>query len=206
LLERHGVLTREAVHAEGVPGGFSAVYEVLKAMEDAGKARRGYFVAGLGATQFALPGAEDRLRALRDASATPRTVVLAATDPASPWGAALAWPEAPHREAAGATPQRAAGARVVLRDGALIGWLGRSERDLLTFFSDDQALRDHEAMALAAALGALPDGVHRPTLLIERVDGVAVAASPFAGRLAATGFSPTSKGYFRRADARRGPE
>ncbi|MDP9148678.1 MAG: DEAD/DEAH box helicase, partial [Myxococcota bacterium] len=87
LLERYGVLTREAVHAEGIQGGFSAVYDVLKAMEDAGRVRRGYFLAGRGATQFALPGADDRLRGVREASDTPRTVVLAATDPANPYGA-----------------------------------------------------------------------------------------------------------------------
>ena len=93
LLERHGVLTREAVHAEGGSGGFSAVYGVLKAMEDAAKVRRGYFVAGLGATQFALPGADDRLRGAREAPAEARTLILAAMDPANPYGAALAWPE-----------------------------------------------------------------------------------------------------------------
>src|SRR6185436_11174826 len=121
LLERYGVLTREAVHAEGIIGGFSAVYEVLKAMEEAGRVRRGYFVAGLGATQFALPGADDRLRALRDRSEAPFTTVLAATDPANPYGAALAWPERPAEDgAASARPQRAAGASVVLVDGALV--------------------------------------------------------------------------------------
>ncbi|HEY4119772.1 MAG TPA: crosslink repair DNA glycosylase YcaQ family protein, partial [Byssovorax sp.] len=93
LLDRHGVVTREAVQAEGIEGGFSAVYEVLKAMEEAGRVRRGYFVEGLGATQFALPGADDRLRALREAPREPGVVVLAATDPANPYGAALAWPE-----------------------------------------------------------------------------------------------------------------
>src|SRR5262249_49071337 len=124
LLERYGVLTREAVHAEGIAGGFSAVYDVLKALEDSGRIRRGYFVAGLGATQFALPGADDRLRALRDPSDEPRTFVLAATDPGNPYGAAIPWPE---RE--GARPQRAAGAQVVLRDGVLVAWAGRTERN-----------------------------------------------------------------------------
>jgi len=92
LLERYGVLTREMVHAEGIPGGFAAVYEVLKALEERGRVRRGYFVAGLGATQFALPGAADRLRALRDCAESPATLLLAATDPANPYGAALPWP------------------------------------------------------------------------------------------------------------------
>src|SRR5204863_1242326 len=106
LLERYGVVTRVGVAAEDFGGGFSAVYPVLKAMEDAGRARRGYFVEGLGAAQFAVPGAEDRLRALRESPAEPLTLVLAATDPANPYGAVLPWP------AEG--PQRAAGAQVVL--------------------------------------------------------------------------------------------
>src|SRR5205823_14264619 len=93
LLDRHGVLTREAVHAEEIAGGFAAVYPLLKAMEEAGRVRRGYFVAGRGATQFALPGAVDRLRGLREAPEELRGVVLAAADPASPYGAALPCPE-----------------------------------------------------------------------------------------------------------------
>jgi ATP-dependent Lhr-like helicase len=92
LLARYGVLTREAVRAEGHAGGFGAVYDVLRAMEDAGRVRRGYFVEGLGAAQFAEPGADDALRALREPPPEPATVVLAATDPASPYGAALPWP------------------------------------------------------------------------------------------------------------------
>ena len=119
LLARHGVLTREAVLAEGVTGGFATLYPVLKALEEAGRMRRGYFVAGLGGSQFAQPGALDRLRALRETSADPRgpdaappAVVLAATDPANPYGAALPWPEG----VAGA--MRAAGTHVVLVDGA----------------------------------------------------------------------------------------
>ena len=100
LLDRHGVLTRGAVVAERIPGGFAGVYPVLKAMEDAGRCRRGYFVDGLGGAQFAVPGAVDRLRALTDPPSSPQTQVLAATDPANPYGAALAWPE---RTAPGST-------------------------------------------------------------------------------------------------------
>ncbi len=96
LLERHGVLTREAAAVEGLAGGFSAVYDVLRAIwRRPVSARRGYFVAGLGAAQFAVPGADDRLRACREPSDDPRTLVLAATDPASPWGAASAGPSSP---------------------------------------------------------------------------------------------------------------
>ncbi len=87
------MLTREAVAAENLPGGFSAVYDVLKAMEDAGRIRRGYFVGGLAATQFALPAAVDLLRSVRDEPDAPQTVCLAATDPANPYGAILKWPQ-----------------------------------------------------------------------------------------------------------------
>ena len=93
LLDRHGVLTRGAVVAERVPGGFAGVYPVLKAMEEAGRCRRGYFVDGLGGAQFAVPGAVDRLRTLTEAPPQPLTQVLAAGDPANPYGAALPWPE-----------------------------------------------------------------------------------------------------------------
>ena len=135
LLDRHGVVTRESVLAENAPGGFAGVYPVLKAMEESGEVRRGYFVAGLGAAQFALPGAVDRLRALRDARPSsddgdepvaPPTV-LAAADPAQPYGAALPWPDAAGR------PARQAGAYVVLADGAPAAYLERGARSLLTF-------------------------------------------------------------------------
>src|SRR5262249_36645758 len=92
LLARHGILTREAVAAENVSGGFGLVYPVLKGLEDTGRIPRGYFVAGLGATQFAMPGALDLLRSLRDAPDDPEVAVLSATDPANPYGATLAWP------------------------------------------------------------------------------------------------------------------
>src|SRR4029077_1530775 len=101
LLSRYGVLTREAVMSESIPGGFGACYPVLKAMEEAGRLRRGYFIAGLGATQFALPGALDLLRSLKDGAEAPEVVAVAATDPANPYGAALKWPAAP-----GAGPPR----------------------------------------------------------------------------------------------------
>src|SRR5207253_8119300 len=111
LLQRYGVLTREAALADGVPGGFTALYPVLRAMEEAGKIRRGYFVDGLGASQFALPGAVDRLRASREEPA--RIVALGATDPANPYGSVVAWPARESRMA------RAAGAYVVLDAGEL---------------------------------------------------------------------------------------
>ena len=118
LLERHGVLTREAVAAEGITGGFPAVYPILRAMEEAGRIRRGYFVDGQGAAQFALPGAVDRLRAVREPEPSEATArVLAATDPANPYGAAIAVAASRRRRSPAA--RRAPPARTsVLVDGA----------------------------------------------------------------------------------------
>ena len=198
LLERHGVLTREAVHAEGVAGGFSAVYEVLKAMEQSGRVRRGYFVAGLGATQFALPGADDRLRSARDPSESPRALSIAATDPANPYGAALAWPEPTSGTGAGARPQRAAGAHVILLDGQLIGYVGRTEKNLVTFLPSQEPERGHAAQALAGALAAVVDDERRRSLLVARIDGDDPGQSPLGPKLLAAGFTATIKGYFKR--------
>ena len=131
LLSRHGVITRETVASESVSGGFSAVYQVLKAMEDAGKIRRGYFVAGLGAAQFALPAGLDLLRLARDMPDEPKTVVLAATDPANPYGAIVKWPEIVGPASASSDtsrgPTRTAGALVVLVNGFAAGYLRRGE-------------------------------------------------------------------------------
>lgn len=193
LLERHGVLVREAVHAEGIVGGFSAVYDVLKGMEEAGRVRRGYFVAGLGATQFARPGAEDRLRALRDASEEPKTLVLSAADPGVPWGAALPWPE---RE--GARPQRVAGAYVVVRDGRLLAWIGRSEQTLLTFFPEEDSARAQAMRAVAQALSGLVESGRRRTMIVATVDGAPVQESSIARTLADAGFVSGARGYVKR--------
>jgi ATP-dependent Lhr-like helicase len=142
LLERHGVLTREAVRGEGVPGGFAAVYPVLRAMEEAGRIRRGYFVAGLGGAQFALPGAVDRLRQFRDPSSAPKAQLLAATDPGNPYGLALPWP------VRGA--QRAAGAHVVLIDGEAALYVEKGGRGLV-------ALRELDGSWESAAVTALDE-------------------------------------------------
>jgi ATP-dependent Lhr-like helicase len=196
LLARHGVVTREAVQAEEIAGGFSAVYPVLKTMEDAGRARRGYFVAGLGGAQFAVPGAEERLRSFREPSPEPLTLVLAATDPANPYGATLPWPR---KEGDGdARAQRAAGAQVVLADGELIAWLGRGEHNLHTFLPAQEPLRSRAARALAQALSALVDEGRRKALLIALVDGAEVSASPLAAELRAAGFMPGIKGFLKR--------
>jgi ATP-dependent Lhr-like helicase len=195
LLERHGVVTREGVQTEGVAGGFGAVYQVLRTMEDAGRVRRGFFVAGLGAAQFAVPGADDRLRAHRAESDPPRTVVIAATDPAQPYGAAIKWPE----RAGAARPQRAAGAHVILREGKLIAWMGRTERSVLTFLPEAEPERGHAIRAIADALSELVASGRRRTLLIATVDSEPTARSPLARALEETGFVSMLHGYLRRS-------
>ncbi|MGH2669831.1 MAG: Lhr family helicase, partial [bacterium] len=179
LLDRHGVLTREAVLAEGVEGGFASVYGVLKALEESGRVRRGYFVAGLGAAQFALPGAVERLRDLREPSAHPETLVLAATDTAQPYGAALAWPGSASR------PARVAGAYVVVVNGLCAAYLERGGRSLLTF-------GENESWADAIASIQKDGRVRR--LVIERINGVPATESAEAGLLREAGFSDSYRG------------
>ena len=176
LLQRHGVLTREAVLAEGTPGGFAGVYPVLRAMEEAGRIRRGYFIEGLGASQFALPGAVDRLRGLREPDG--RIVALAATDPANPYGIVIPWLESAGR------PARAAGAYVVLESGELKLFLERGGRSLLTFGSVDVG---HLA-ALATAAGA----VGKVELL--KVDGASIHDSGLQPALREAGFKSSPRG------------
>ncbi len=192
LLDRHGVVTREAVVAEGTTGGYASVYPVLRAMEESGRARRGYFVAGLGAAQFALPGAVDRLRAIRDDEPTVR--VLAATDPAQPYGAALAWPRGADDERL--PLQRAAGAYVVIVDGLAVLYLERGGRSLVSLpAAADPELRDRAVAALPALVA--PGGPMRE-LRIERVDREPVASSDLASALAAVGFRPSYRGFLLR--------
>jgi ATP-dependent Lhr-like helicase len=186
LLERHGVLTREAVAAEGVNGGFSAVYPVLRALEEAGRIRRGYFVDGLGAAQFALAGALDRLRAVRDGeegSQAPAVYVLAAADPANPYGAALSWPR---RGDDDRRPfQRAGGAYVVIVDGVAALYLERGGATLQTLpAADDPSIAEAALRGLTSLVGS---GRFRE-MVIRKVDGVAVADSPWRDRLLEAGF------------------
>ncbi|MGW0227705.1 Lhr family ATP-dependent helicase [Actinopolymorpha singaporensis] len=230
LLDRHGVVTRGAVVAERIPGGFAAVYQVLSAFEESGRCRRGYFVAGLGAAQFGAPGAVDRLRGMGapnadtapeqrgqagpgghsgqgrqgagrpSADASGRTLVLAATDPANPYGAALAWPPKPDRapdDQHGHRPGRKAGALVVLVDGELVLYVERGGRTFLTWSEDLQVLQPAvDALALAVRDGVLGK------LTVERVDGEAIlrpanhpdGTTPLATALAAAGFHVTPRG------------
>ena len=194
LLSRHGILTREAVGAENVPGGFGAIYPVLKAMEEHGRIRRGYFVAGLGATQFALPGALDLLRSLRTPDDEPEVVVLSATDPANPWGTALKIPAA--ADTAGRFV-RTTGATVILVDGALAAYLARGDRQLLTWLPEAEPERSRLGRAVARVLidrartgGDAPRG-----MLIEEIDGLAPAAHPMAAWLVEAGFIGGALGF-----------
>jgi ATP-dependent Lhr-like helicase len=201
LLDRYGVVTREAAHAEGIAGGFGAVYEVLKALEDQGRVRRGYFVEGRGGAQFALPGADERLRALRTPAGSGRqeTVILAATDPANAWGGLLDWPAS----RCDARPQRATGALVVLRDGELLGWMGRGDHPLLTFLPEEEPARSEGAFALAEALGGLVDRGVLPALLIRSVDGGEPWSSPLAPAFLRAGFAAPADGFLKRPAAPR---
>jgi ATP-dependent helicase Lhr and Lhr-like helicase len=176
LLQRYGVLTREAALGESIAGGFAALYPVLRAMEEAGKIRRGYFIDGLGGLQFALPGAVDRLRAARDEDA--KVVALAAADPANPYGTSIPWPEHEGRMA------RVAGAYVVLDQGELRLYLERGGRSLLT-------VGDIEPSHLQA-LAALAARVDK--LEIQSIDGVPVKDSPHEASLREAGFGTTPKG------------
>ncbi len=170
LLERHGVLTREAVLAEGVRGGFAGVYGVLKALEERGTVRRGYFVDGLGAAQFAVPGAIDRLRACKEpplsagAEATRSVVVLAATDPAQPYGATLEWPTTDGR------PVRSAGAVVFLVDGHALGWFDVRSHHLVTF---ERTLDAGIFGVLAEALGGLVKDGRTASVEVRKINGAA---------------------------------
>jgi len=193
LVERHGVLTRSAAGVEDMPGAFATLYPVLRAMEESGRLRRGYFVESLGAAQFGSIGAVDRLRGIAAPKDTgfssgkvSRAVLLAAADPANPYGAALPWParEGGHR------PGRKAGGLVVLVDGALVVYVERGGRSLLTFTEDPDAL--------AGAATALANGARRGALgrlTVERSDGVpAIEDSPVTRALEAAGFAVTPRG------------
>ena len=176
LLQRHGVLTRDAVAAEGWPGGFAGLYPVLRAMEESGRIRRGYFVEGLGGSQFALPGAVDRLRTLRESGG--RIVALAATDPANAYGLVLPWPDSDGRMA------RAAGAYCVLDDGGLVLYLERGGKSLLTH--GDAGVEHMQALIAVATAGG--------RIEIQKVDGVPVTESRLAPLLREAGFSSTHRG------------
>ena len=184
LIERYGVLTREAALGEGAEGGFAGVYPVLKALEDRGELRRGYFVSGLGAAQFALAGAVDRLR-----SEPGRTgpIALAATDPAQPYGASLPWPESSGRAA------RAVGAYVVIDDGRPVVFVERGGRTMLTFAAVE------DAAGWAGALVGLVDAGRTRGFELGKVDGESITGTAVADALVAAGFVPGYRGLTYRS-------
>ena len=198
LLDGYGVVTRDTVAGESLPGGFSAVYPVLREMEERGRVRRGYFVEGLGGAQFCIPAALDRLRAERgdpSGDAAPaEAMILAAADPANPYGASLAWPRWSDEDRRPLT--RSAGAYVVLVDGEPALYLGAGGKQIETLPAFGRA--EVAAFALNALRQLLADGRLR-TLQIERVDGVSVNESPYAAALAAAGFQRSYRGWLLRA-------
>jgi len=191
LLDRHAVLTRDAAVSEEVEGGFSGLYPVLTAMEDAGRVRRGYFVEGLGASQFAAPEVVDRLRALREPADPPACVLLGAADPANPYGAALPWPERND----GRRPARVPGALVALAEGHLGAWVSRDGRALLTF---PDALGEIPFRAVAGALADAVRSGARRAWLFEEIDGGAPGDAAVAADLLAAGFASTGRGLLLR--------
>jgi ATP-dependent Lhr-like helicase len=212
LLERHGVLTRGAVMAEQIVGGFSAVYPVLRAFEENNRARRGYFVETLGAAQFGTPGSIDRLRTFASPDRIPGgAVVLAATDPANVYGAALPWPDRPAagdpeaidvgegtgstRKTSGHRAGRKAGALVVLVDGELVLYVERGGKTLLSWTEDEHVLKE-AATALSSAVSAGALG----RMVVQKADGESVHTStPLSAALQAAGFAATPRGLRLRA-------
>jgi ATP-dependent helicase Lhr and Lhr-like helicase len=222
LLARHGVLTREAVMAEAVPGGFGIIYPVLKGLEEHGRVRRGYFVAGLGATQFAMPGALDLLRSLRDIPGNvddTEVAVLAAADPANPYGATLKFSAFPaHASSAGQAhpattakagrgPTRSVGATVILVNGTLAAYLARGDRLLMTFLPDAEPDRSKTGRAIAHVLIARArGGVDSPRgMLLEEIDGLPPSAHALAPYLAEAGFVAGARGMQATYGSRQSP-
>jgi ATP-dependent Lhr-like helicase len=189
LLDRYGVVTRGAVQAEGVPGGFAQTYRVLAGFEEAGHCRRGYVIERLGAAQFAASATVDRLRTFAGLADPPprNAVTLAATDPANPYGAALGWPK---REEVSHRPGRKAGGLVVLVDGSLVLYLERGGRTVLCFTDDSDVLR-----AAASDLAATARTRRLDTLTVEKVNGEGVYGTELALALQEAGFVATPRGY-----------
>jgi ATP-dependent Lhr-like helicase len=195
LLARYGVVSREAAVAEDLPGGYSSAYPVLRAMEEAGHVRRGMFVAGLGAAQFALPAAVDMLRSSRHGNDPQDAVSLAASDPANPYGTLLPWPrieqDAPHGLA------RSSGATVILVDGALAGFVRRRNPAIRVFLPEDEPERGQVARTLAQKLAelAIKRQVGRYGLLVGEINGEPAREHALAQFLKDAGFVDTAMGF-----------
>ena len=181
LLERQGIVTRDGVRAEGIPGGYGAVYGELRALETLGLCRRGYFVEGLGGAQFALGGAVERLRELREPEEVPPPFVVAAADPAQPYGAALPWPKR-----AGARAARVAGAHVVLIGGEAVLYVERGGRSLVPLREPDESWLRPAFEALVAYVRG--GGAEKRRLAVERFDGQPVTESEVLPLLVEAGF------------------
>jgi ATP-dependent Lhr-like helicase len=180
LLERHGIVTRDGVRSEGIPGGYGAVYGELRSLETLGLCRRGYFVEGLGGAQFALGGAVERLRELRPRDGEEaEPLVLAAADPAQPYGAALPWPKR-----AGARAARVAGAHVVLLGGEATLFVERGGRSLVPLREPEETWMREALQALVAHVGRM--GFKR--LAVERFDSEPVADTEIMPLLLEAGF------------------
>ena len=189
LLTRYGLVTREVAAAENLPGGFTAIHDVFRTLEESGRIRRGYFVSGVGAMQFAAPAAVDLLRALRTPSEAAEVAVLAATDPANPYGALVKWPEAPEGSG-GRGPTRSVGARVVLVDGHLAAWIARGLRSLLVWLPEHEPDRSRHAEALARVLPMTgTDREQRAaSVVLTEINGGPALDAPIRPFLEAAGF------------------
>jgi ATP-dependent Lhr-like helicase len=204
LLDRYGVVSREMVSAEGLPGGFGPIYKVLSALEEAGRVRRGYFIEGLSGAQFAHPGTVDALRAVRppdDADLEveeQETVFLPVIDPANPWGSLLPWPETGQGGSA-ARPRRVAGAWLLLCGGEPLLYLGANGRQLITFAA--QMARPGVAARAFAALHRVPQIGRRGTLIVEKIDGQAVGDSAYREAMLRSGFVSDYRGLAAEAFA-----
>ncbi len=198
-LDRYGVVTRGSVVAEDTIGGFALAYKVLSGFEQSGRALRGHFITGLGATQFSTPAVIDRLRGLDDELGhdrwpsgvkEPKVYVVAACDPANPYGASLPWPETTHA----VTLTRAAGALVVLADGLALAHLTRGGRRL-TLFTGPQGVGEHELIALVVrALMHTVQTTSTERIILEKINGESALQSPYLENFRQAGAGITPKG------------
>jgi ATP-dependent helicase Lhr and Lhr-like helicase len=205
LLVRYGLVMRETAITENIPRGYQTIYPALKTMEDSGWIRRGMFVAGLGAAQFAMPSAVDMLRGLRIEPQTPEAVFLAATDPANPYGAILAWPrtEIAEQGIGSHGMSRTSGAGVILINGSLAAFLRRRNPAIRVFLPDAEPERSQVARELAKKLAelAIRRQARRTGLLIGEIDEAPAREHFLARFLEDVGFANTVLGFQMRRNA-----
>jgi ATP-dependent Lhr-like helicase len=203
LLARHGVVTRDVAAVEQLPGGFSSVYPVLRRLEETGRIRRGYFVAGLGAAQFALPGAVDLLRDARDLRDDVLVATISSTDPGNPYGVLIPWPKVIGEDTRGAT--RTVGSSTVLIDGRMTAWIARGGRQLVVCLPDDEPERSRLGRALATELVEIAhrSPARRRGWLIEEINGKPAREHAAVEYLRDVGFASTALGLQLRVAPRR---